>query len=191
MRAFIALRLPDHVRGSLAALQREFAASGADVKWVEAPNLHVTLKFLGEVSGAQRTEVEAMLRDAGARTAPFPAALRDIGAFPSVNSPRVIWSGMDAGRENATRLAERIEAGSRAIGLEAEERPFAAHVTLGRVRSPRRRGALVRALKAIAWSPPPPWQVETLTLYQSALSSAGPSYTVLDEIPLSGAKGEG
>jgi 2'-5' RNA ligase len=184
MRAFIALTLPDEVRRSLAALQRELAAAGADVKWVEPANLHVTLKFLGEVTDEQRRAVEQLLGDVVCGEAAFTLGLDRVGAFPSFSSPRVVWVGLGEGKERAVRIAERIEESYGSLGLPKEERPFAAHVTLGRVRSPHRLPPLARAVHECAWRKPAPWTVTVLTLYQSVLGSDGPRYTVLAEAPL-------
>lgn len=185
MRAFLALTLPDEIRRSFASLQRELARFGADVKWVEPPNLHVTLKFLGEITDHQRRAVEQLLAEVARGETAFPLGLDRVGAFPSLSSPRVVWVGLGEGKERAIRLVERLEQSCGELGIQKEERPFAAHVTLGRVRSPRGHARLGPVLRDCAWRPPPePWIVTALTLYQSVLGSDGPRYTVLAEMPL-------
>ena len=184
MRAFIGIGLPDEVQASLAALQRELAQSRADVKWVEPSNLHLTLKFLGEISEAQRQVVELLVKRLAAQTPPFLLRLEGAGAFPSIRAPRVVWVGMGQGNDVVARLAESIEREGAVIPLRREERPFTPHLTLGRVRSGRHRRELTHQLESFTWAPPPPWQVALLTLYQSVLSSAGPRYAVLAEVPL-------
>lgn len=184
MRAFIAVSLPEEVRTSLANLQRELARSGADVKWVEPENLHLTLKFLDEITDEQRREVETLLRRIGTQHHAFMLALHEAGAFPSVNAPRVVWVGCGEGAEVLARIAGQVEQESATWGFRKEERPFAAHLTIGRVRSPRRRQELAQSLQTTSWQPPAPWRVEMLTLYQSVLGSAGPRYTSLADIPL-------
>ena len=184
MRAFLALTLPDDVERSLAVLQQELAGTGADVKWVAPSNLHVTLKFLDEITEQQRHAIEGVLAEVGRVEAPFSITLDRVGAFPSLSSPRVVWVGVGEGRERVIRLAERLEQGCRGMGIQQEERPFAAHVTLGRVRTPRRQAELGRVLREYAWRPPAPWTITSLTLYQSTLGSDGPRYTVLSDVPL-------
>lgn len=186
MRAFLAVSLPADVRASLAVLQRGLAHSNADVKWVEPENLHVTLRFLGEITEEQRLALEALLERLAPREEPFVLGLEGIGAFPSLGSPRVFWVGLSTGRETAARIAGAIEREGATILLEKAERPFAAHVTLGRVRSPRHRPALVQRLRETSWRAPDPWRVSALTLYQSVLGPGGPRYTVLAEVPLGG-----
>lgn len=184
MRAFIAVTLPDDIRASLSAVQGQLAASAADVKWVAGDALHVTLKFLGEITDGQRQAVEDMLRHVAGGVAPFEMRLAGVGAFPSVAAPRVVWVGIVEGREALSQLADAIEREREPLRLPGERRPFAAHVTLGRVRSPTRRQVLTEQLRAAAWHPPAPWRVTSLALYQSTLTPSGPTYTVLATIPL-------
>ena len=185
MRAFIAIPLPSEVQEALSALQRDVAKARADVKWVRQDQLHVTLKFLGEISEAQREVMTAMLRRVADATSPLALGVAELGAFPSVTAPRVIWVGLRGEVEAVRRMAATIEQEGGRLGLPKDDRPFAAHVTLGRVRSSRGREALAQQLRATVWVPPPPWQVSHMRLYQSVLSPSGPSYTVLAEIPLS------
>jgi 2'-5' RNA ligase len=184
VRAFLALTLPEKVRQFLAALQAKLSRAQADVQWVEPPNLHVTLKFLGEITDEQRRAVEQLLGAVARGETAFTLRLDRVGAFPSLSSPRVVWVGLGEGKERAIRLAARLEQDCGGLGLRKEERPFAAHVTLGRVRTPRGRSGLVRALTEFGWQAPAPWDVTALALYQSTLSSRGPIYSVLAEVPL-------
>ncbi|MBI3021456.1 MAG: RNA 2',3'-cyclic phosphodiesterase [Candidatus Omnitrophica bacterium] len=185
MRAFIGIPLPPDVRSSLSRLQRELAASGADVKWVRPAQVHVTLKFLGEISEGERHAIEALVARVAASETPFAIRLNAFGAFPSLTAPRVVWVGVGEGGEAVARLTEAIEREGVAIPLRKEERAFSPHITLGRVRSPRGRQALVAALRDARWDPPPPpWRVSSVTLYQSVLRPEGPQHTVLAEFPL-------
>jgi len=184
MRAFLGLSLPEEIRESLHRLQRDLSESQADVKWVEAGNLHVTLKFLDEITEEQRRDVEALLTRLASKESVFTLGVEEVGAFPSMSAPRVVWVGLSEGRDTVARIAQRIEEEGCAIGLRREERPFAAHLTLGRVRSSRRRQELTQRLQRVTWKPPAPWFVTSVTLYQSLLSSSGPTYHVLVEVPL-------
>lgn len=184
MRAFIAIALPELVRTSLANLQRELAQSGADVKWVSPAQLHLTLKFLDEITEEERQAVEALLGRLAVREAPFILGLAELGAFPSVSAPRVVWVGLSEGADAVMRIAQAIEDEGRTIGLRREARPLSPHLTLGRVRSPRGRQGLSRLLRETRWESPLPWRVSSLTLYQSVLRPDGPQHTILAEIPL-------
>lgn len=184
MRAFIGISLPEGVRVALANLQRQLGESHADVKWVAPDNLHVTLKFLDEITEEQRGLVEALLGRVASGERAFALGLGHAGAFPSMRAPRVLWVGVEEGKETVVRIAAAIEREGAALSLPREERPFAAHVTIGRVRSPNNRPLLAERLQQATWQPPEPWRATSLTLYESVLSSTGPRYRVLADIPL-------
>ena len=186
MRAFIGIGLPEPVRTSLAALQQHLAESHADVKWVAPEQLHATLKFLDEITGAQQQQIAEFLTKISQQHEAFTLTLHHLGAFPSLHDPRILWVGAEEGKAAVVSFAEAIEKECRACGLKNEERAFSAHITIGRVRSPKQRQALIQALNTHAWTPPPAWQVSTVTLYQSVLSSNGPAYSVLGEFQLGG-----
>lgn len=191
MRAFIGIALPEEVRALLRELQRRLQEPGADVKWVEPENLHVTVKFLGEITDAQRHTIDAWLARIGEATTPFPITVGGVGAFPSLQAPRIIWVGMQEGSERLLQVVERIEAEAAASLPPQEARRFAAHVTLGRVRTGRGGEAFGRALRELKDSPPLRWHADRLTLYQSTLTSEGPRYLVLAEARFAGAAAMG
>ncbi len=184
MRAFVGVALPRETRAALERLQHRFMEARADVKWVTADCLHVTLKFLDEISDTQRNTFEAALTRVAAAEQACSLALGPLGAFPTMHAPRVVWVGLAQGAETVGRLAEAIEREARALRLRREERPHAPHVTLGRVRSSRHLPALVQQLREVTWQPPPPWRVEAVTLYQSVLTPTGPQYSTLADVPL-------
>lgn len=185
MRAFIAIELPPAVRAELWKIGRDLAASQADVTWVKEENVHLTLRFLGEITEVQRHVVESLLQTLASRTDPIQLELSHLGAFPSMTAPRVIWVGIGQGEKETGRLAGELEGGLTRLGFAKEDRGFSAHVTLGRVRSPRNRAQLVARLKDVSWNAPQPFRADHLTLFHSTLSPAGPTYTPLAQ-PLFG-----
>lgn len=188
MRAFIAIPLPPDVQTSVASAIEELAASGADVKWVAPHLLHLTVKFLGEITDEQRTGAEQVMRRVAAAEPAFAMDLAGLGAFPRMTSPQVVWVGIGAGRDAAARIAGAIEQGcAETLGMAPGARKFAAHVTLGRVRRSREKlAALVGRLQRSAWEPPAGWTASSLVLYQSVLGPGGSTYTALAEAPLTG-----
>jgi 2'-5' RNA ligase len=183
MRAFVAVELPEDARAALARWQSRLKAAGADVAWTAPEHLHVTMRFLGEIDDVQRAAVERCASAAAEPVAPFDAALSAPGAFPSIRRPRVVWMGIGQGADALAQVAGALERGLAAAGIAPEDRGFVAHVTLGRVRSPRGVGRLAAPLEAPGWSPPAPFRIDHLTLFQSRLSSAGPTYTALRRFP--------
>ncbi len=186
MRAFLAVELPDESRVRLSALTEKLAESRADVKWVEPQNLHVTMRFLGDISQDQLADIRTRLQTVERETPKFDAQLSQPGAFPSIRAPRVIWMGIGEGHEALSRIAVLINDGLGALGIVSETRKFVAHVTLGRARSSRGLDRLSRQLSGVSWSAPQSFAVGHITLFESRLSSAGSVYTTLARFPLSG-----
>src|SRR3989338_5342197 len=136
MRTFIAIELSEEIRNTLAQIQSHLKYASADVKWVEKDNIHLTLKFLGEVDEERCEKIKSILDEIASQTKQFEISLKDLGAFPKIDYPRVVWVGLDKGITESKELAERIDAALSEIGFQKETRPFAAHLTIGRVRSP-------------------------------------------------------
>ena len=176
------------MRARLAAEVDALRPLGGDVAWVAAGNLHVTLKFLGRVDAARLPEIEAVLAEAAALATPFELAVRGLGAFPSATRARVLWAGA-AGGAAAGRLATDVDEALAGLGFAREARPFAPHVTLGRVREPRRNAALAAVLAAGARREFGRVRVERVSLMRSELSPRGARYTELRTLTLARSSG--
>ena len=183
MRTFIAIEISEEIRNTLAQIQSHLKYAGADVKWVAKDNIHLTLKFLGEVSEDKIEKIKSILNAIGSETKPFEITVKEIGAFPKIDYPRVIWVGLDKGADESKELAKRIDEELSKIGFQKETRPFAAHLTLGRVRSPKNRAALVEKLLSVNLSPIT-YHLQPITsiiLFQSTLTPQGSIYSKLHE----------
>lgn len=167
MRLFFALPLPEGPRRALAALQSDVGKA----RWVPAEQLHVTMRFLGEVD----EEAEARVVERVERARPsWPAvrvAVRGLGVFGSPERPRVLWAALDPAGE-VRRIAAELESCVRDAGLPPEERSFTAHVTLARLTRPDRR-ALRALLERQARFETEAFDVPALVLYQSTLTNTG------------------
>ena len=185
MRIFIAIELSDEIKDTLAQFISHLKYAGADVKWVEKNNIHLTLKFLGEITEEKLQKVESALEIVCGQTAPFEISLKDIGAFPRIEAPRVIWVGLGKGAREAANLAKKIDEALSKLGFQEEARPFAAHLTIGRVRSPKNKSALKDKLTTYNLEfTTKPQSVLSVNLYQSTLTPKGPIYTKLHEARL-------
>ncbi|MEJ5293446.1 MAG: RNA 2',3'-cyclic phosphodiesterase [Candidatus Methanosuratincola sp.] len=180
VRAFFALEISDEIRRRLTDLGEEIAKSGADVKVVEAENLHVTMKFLGEVPVSITEEVSGALE--GMRIRRFELEAKGTGAFPDRRTIRVIWAGVGRGASEVTEIARMLDATLARLGFPKEKR-FVPHITVGRVRSPRNREALLNILDRHSQTIFGTALVDRLVLKKSILTSAGPVYTDLKVFP--------
>ncbi|HWG89396.1 MAG TPA: RNA 2',3'-cyclic phosphodiesterase [Candidatus Thermoplasmatota archaeon] len=173
-RGFAAVEVGE--QPALQARLTELRALGADLKVVAPENLHLTLKFLGEVPDGKTSAVETALREAAAGVAPFTMDLVGLGTFPPRGAPRVVWAGVQ-GAEPLTQVATRFETAARALGFAREERAFSPHVTLARARSPRGKEDVIRFVQAHRDEPLGEVRVEELRLMRSELRPTGPVYT--------------
>lgn len=182
MRAFIAVEISGAARDAVARLQERMKAAGADVSWVKPENLHLTLKFLGEI-GEERVQGLVETLSSSLHLPPFTFALEGAGAFPRPERPKVLWAGINEGKEALLQLAREVEAVCGRCGFPAEERPFSPHLTIGRVRSPRGLDRLAKELQGTAFQGGKT-EAREIILFQSVLSPYGPAYTPLAELPL-------
>ena len=185
MRTFIAIPLDEQAHNQLSALQSKLRRSDADVKWVDASNIHLTLKFLGEIDDTQAENVKLYLSEIAKTHRPFTIHLQGIGAFPRIAYPRVVWAGIDEGAGECQELARATDEAMARLGFEKENRPFSPHLTLGRVRSPRNRSRLIALLeKEKNFASRGKVSVEKIILFQSTLTPKGSIYTPVKEFPL-------
>jgi RNA 2',3'-cyclic 3'-phosphodiesterase len=182
-RGFVAVLLPDALREAAAQVAAPLRGLG-DVKWVAAENYHLTLKFLGQVPVAVAPGLGRSLQHAAAHLEPFRLELAGLGAFPTLGRPQTIWIGAGDGREALERLASAVEAACSEQGFKREERPFHAHLTLGRVNSPVGRDVLAARLRSGAVGSLGAFAVESVHLMRSRLLPRGPIYSVEETFSL-------
>ncbi len=183
MRTFIAIELPDEIKKEIEQVQAPLKKSDAHVSWVKPKNIHVTLKFLGEVPEDKINEVFSATERAVKGTKKFTMSLKGTGAFPNVKRPRVIWVGAGSGEEELSRMAKEIEQEMEEIGFPREKRGFSAHFTIGRVKSPKNIEKLMQLLQASDFQTEK-IEVNEVVVMKSQLHPAGAIYTPLQKIPL-------
>jgi 2'-5' RNA ligase len=184
IRAFLAIELPEGLRPGLAQVQGELKRSRAEVRWVPPGNIHLTLKFFGNVPEDEIGSLALAARQAAAGEEPLQLKVTIAGAFPSPKSPRVVWLGLGGDVVPLTRLYNKVEKAFATLGYLPEGRAFHPHLTLGRVKSPVNREKLASMLAKLPPLDWPPFEVKELILFQSVLSPQGSIYTPLKVIPL-------
>lgn len=185
MRLFVAINLPTAVRDAIHSDAEPLRSAARTVKWVTAPLLHVTLKFLGAQADALLPDLQRRMRDVGARHQSFDVATTAWGAFPNFRRPRVVWVGM-TGETSLRALVNDIDLAFAKLGIPAETRAFKAHLTLGRVRG-EMNPVEARTLAGVAAERPESrsFSVRTIDLMRSELGAGGSRYSVLTAVPLS------
>ena len=186
IRTFIAIDLPERVQISLDNFQKELQTLKAAVAWVNADRIHLTLKFLGDISSEQVSHVQASLAQVAAAVHPFRLQPAGCGAFPSVKQMRVVWVGVRGELDPLRDVQKSIDSTLAGLGFEAEDRPFRAHLTLGRVKGKQHLRLLQEALLASQNFEAEAFDVIELVLYKSELRPEGARYTPLFRAPFTG-----
>ncbi len=182
-RLFIALAMPEAALSAIVKAQDKLKSAVPGAKWVDPRGAHLTLKFLGAVPDESVADIIAVLEEAVRDIDSYAYAIRGLGGFPTPTRPRVVWAGVEDNGRTA-ELAKPIERGMEWLGFKPEERAFHPHITLGRVKTPRRL-ANPDALKEIGFD----LLVENLkateiTLFESRLSPKGAVYSAVSLAPL-------
>ncbi len=158
----------------------------ARVRWAVSENLHLTIRFLGATAGDRVPDVAAAAEAAARAAAPFRARLAGAGAFPARDRPRVVWLGIVEGASELAALAGALSDEMASRGWEPDERPFQAHLTLGRADGVPGAGRAVAALADAAASLDAAWTVDRLVVYRSELGRGPARYVPLATALLGG-----
>jgi 2'-5' RNA ligase len=181
MRAFIAIELPESVRKALRRERARFREVCPDARWTRPEGIHLTLKFLGEISIQQEAQVKTALAQLE-RFEKFPVRAQGFGFFPDARRPRVFWAGLDAPPDLA-RLAAQVESAMAPIGFPPENRAFRPHLTLARFKVPRPQPKL-EALVAMQDNPLlGEFEVSEFFLWESRLLPGGAEYHKVARFP--------
>ncbi len=187
LRTFIAVGVERFTHDRLVGLQQRLAAGGADAKWVEPDNLHVTLLFLGEVDNRDVPAICSAVAEVCTDFAPFALTVEGVGAFPSMRRPRTLVATLTEGKDELTALHAALEPPLMALGCyRREARPYAPHLTLGRVRGHADPAPLQAALARFAAWTGGQSQVGEVLVLSSTLHGDGPEYAVLSRSKLGG-----
>jgi 2'-5' RNA ligase len=179
VRLFIGIEISDEVRAELARVQQRLGRCRAKVKWVPPQNIHLTMRFLGEVSEDRLESVSAAMAGA-AGGGPFEFEVCGLGRFPSRGSPRLVWAGVKDGAERVCAVQAELERGVRKAGFEAERRRFTPHLTVGRVKSRAGTDELSALIEQHADRAFGRCPAAELVLIRSKLTPSGAVYSAVD-----------
>ena len=184
IRAFLAIEPPETVRQAMATVQNrlKYCVSGA-ISWVRPEGIHLTLKFFGNIAETDIDRISAAVEPITTRFAPLDLQVRHAGLFPDSRRPRVIWLGLEGDVGALKALQEEVDRGLERYGFSREDRPFRAHLTLARIKSPRGLTGLDRVMKKSDVYEAGHFRAEGLTLFRSNLTPQGAIYSRLAYYP--------
>lgn len=183
LRTFFAVDTPQHIKMKMLEVQSLLKESNADVKWESLEKFHITIKFLGDVFENVLAEMTQKLREALKRNKPFTLSYQDVGCFPNLKNPRVVWIGCENPDGELLNIKNEIDNVTVPYGFPMEERKFHPHITLGRVKGNHNMRELVEKLKTVQFASEPVTADEILVM-KSDLKPTGSVYTVLNRIKL-------
>ena len=181
LRIFVAVDVEEPALVSrIERVKESIAGTQVPMKLVEPYNLHITLRFIGEVRRGVAEEISRSLRDL--KFKPFTITLKGLGAFPNTLNPRVVWIGVGEGRERLAGLRDEVERILRRLGIPPEREEFVPHLTLARVKGSRNIGSLARLLEEMSDYELGSMVVDRVRLKKSTLTRQGPIYETLLEV---------
>ncbi len=183
IRTFIALELPAELKAVLARMQKTFMQSTAGVKWVRPEAIHLTLKFLGATSMEKVDMVCGVLDHLTRDVAPFSFDATGMGAFPNSRNPKVIWAGLQV-EDRLKVFQEELETALADKGFAAEDRPFAPHLTLGRLKDGLARKDIAGLIERFSSEHFGRFEADHVIFFKSELKPSGPVYKAIKDITL-------
>jgi 2'-5' RNA ligase len=176
LRSFIAIELPETIKKALAEFQQELEKCGADVRWARPENVHLTLKFLGNIEEDKADIIAEKIKGTCKGHSGFKIGILGTGVFPDKRSPRVLWAGIDLNDDIMT-LQKGIEEVMASLGFERENRRFSPHLTLGRFRSSRGKQAVLDKMDSYRENIFGIMDVDSVLLMRSDLDPGGAKHT--------------
>lgn len=184
IRTFIAVEVSPEVRKALGAQIHDLKAHFPKINWVKPDNLHLTLKFIGNIAPDDLPDIFAVTEEAVAEIAGFSLEVCGAGAFPDLIHPRVMYAECTQGREEATQLAEAVEGALAPLGYLPDGRKYAPHLTLGRIKKPSDALGIENHAQELAQARFGVIEVEEVVVFMSELKKHGARHTPMQRIRL-------
>ncbi len=183
MRIFIGIRLSEQAHEDIEKALKPFRKIHTPIKWTKQENVHLTLKFIGEIPDEKYSPIESVLDNTDFNTGPFDLKISGFGKFGRGRDLNIFWVGIEK-NEKLDSIYRKIENALAKIGIEKEKRPFTPHITLGRNKKQFEFKPIFDLLDASANQPVTTSPVASFQVFRSELRPAGPVYTVLKEVRL-------
>lgn len=183
MRIFIGIKLDDRVHEEIESFLKPFKKISSPLRWVKPANVHLTLKFIGEVSEEKYSQIDRRLSEVEFNTDPFALQLSGCGKFGKDDSLNIFWVGI-APSAPLTEIFNKIETALAKIGIEKEKRPFTPHLTVGRNKKTFNFKSFSGLIEENSHRPVSQLTVSHVQVFKSQLRPEGPIYSILKEIPL-------
>ncbi|MCD6163401.1 MAG: RNA 2',3'-cyclic phosphodiesterase [candidate division Zixibacteria bacterium] len=176
IRTFIAVKIPDALKREVDKLIVGLKPHADGVRWVKAANLHFTIRFLGDIESDSISNLENILAENLKNIKPFSIKLSSLGCFPNIRRPRVVWVGAAGDMDDLKELAYQVESACRQGGFGKSDKPFSAHLTIGRIKYPKGLEAFIDELQETEFESDV-FEVSEVVVFKSDLSRRGPTYT--------------
>lgn len=177
LRTFIAITLPRNVTARIENIQSGLKDRGVDIRWVPPENIHLTLRFLGDISLKMRKEIETAIEATGNGFSPFKIGVKGIGVFPGIRNARVVWAGIFGEIDTLFTLQRILECQLSNVGIKREKRPFKAHLTIGRIKKKIDPAHLLSCIDACSDFEIESFCIDRVILFKSELKPTGAVYT--------------
>ena len=185
IRTFIAFDLPDDVLETIGEIQKQLKKRGLKLRWVPLDNIHLTVKFLGDIPVNLIDQVADMMMASAEVFAAMTIHTLGMGVFPGYRRPNVLWIGLDGETDRLVRFQKTLDANLNRIGIPPEQRPFRGHLTIGRVKGHLDTELLKDCLRYFYDFQSRPFAIKEVKLFQSELTPAGAVYSCLKRFALS------
>ncbi|QTA83288.1 2'-5' RNA ligase [Desulfonema limicola] len=184
IRSFIAVPLPESIKKHIQGIQNNIRLKGLKMRWVKLENIHLTLKFLGDIPLSDIDAVSRTMAQAAESFTPMTLGVKGIGVFPGIKNPRILWAGMNGGTHSLIHFQQTLENSLIPLGFKKEKRSFKAHLTIARIKDRIFPKDIIQIIEKFGNFESEPFTAEEIILYQSLLKPTGPVYTGLKTIKL-------
>jgi 2'-5' RNA ligase len=179
LRIFLALDLDDDIRSGLIRIRDKIDLGGAKVKWVDPEQLHITLKFLGDIADDTVRQVHLVAQQVARQMSPFKFRVRNVLCVPSGGPVRMFWAGVEDAGDSMKSLHGVLDEAMGGLNFRREDREFSPHITLARVKFAPNPQQIRRTVQAVSGADFGVQLVEELVVYSSQLTPSGPVYSAI------------